>query len=56
MVFITDHGQRLSHSVFDTFYASISTGVISRVGCIRRSLSECRMGSIMGQEGGWASP
>ena len=28
MVFITDHGLHLSHSVVDTFYASISTGVI----------------------------
>ena len=28
MVFITDHGYHLSHSVVDTFYASISTGVI----------------------------
>ena len=28
LVFITNHGEHLSHSVVDTFYASISTGVI----------------------------
>ena len=28
MVSITNHGEHLSHSVVDTSYASISTGVI----------------------------
>ena len=28
LVFVTDHGWHLSQSVVDTFYASISTGVI----------------------------
>ena len=28
LVFVTDHAYHLSHSVVDTFYASISTGVI----------------------------
>ena len=28
LVFVTDHGYHLSHSVVDMFYASISTGVI----------------------------
>ena len=28
LVFVTDNGQHLGHSVVDTFHASVSTGVI----------------------------
>ena len=55
MVFITDHGYHLSHSVVDTFYTSISTGVIDT--CCESSLytadAKQAQNGVHYRTGGW---